>query len=151
VPGDSLEKVRQVRDIMGDGFGEGFVVAMLNAMDESVERVIGALLEGNVPPSLGSMNRTAPLHNSPDDRFTNMDTECKVCLHSQRVRRQVFSSFYKFVFKISYLTHTHGGINMQSHLFVPCGHVCVCSGCASKIMETTKKCPICCASATQVL
>ena len=146
--------MRQVRDIMGDGFDEGFVVAMLNAMDECVERVIVALLEENIPRSLGSMNRTALLHNSPHDLFTSIDTECKVCLHSQRVRHQVFSSLYEFFFKycqMSYLTHTNGDINMQSHLFGPCGHVCVCSGCASKIMETTKKCPICCASATQVL
>ena len=54
MPGEceSHEKVRQVRDIMGDGFDEGFVVAMLNAMDECVERVIVALLEENIPRSL---------------------------------------------------------------------------------------------------
>ena len=40
---------------------------------------------------------------------------------------------------------------MQSHLFVPCGHVCACSSCASRIMETTQMCPIWCMRATQVL
>jgi hypothetical protein len=39
--------------------------------------------------------------------------------------------------------NTHTECKM-SHLFVPCGHVCACSSCASRIMETTKMCPICC-------
>jgi hypothetical protein len=39
---------------------------------------------------------------------------------------------------------------MQSHLFTMCGHLYVCSNCASLIMETTKMCPICCTPDSQV-
>ena len=39
---------------------------------------------------------------------------------------------------------------MQSHLFTPCGHLCVCSTCASLIMGTTKMCPTCRTPASQV-
>ena len=39
---------------------------------------------------------------------------------------------------------------MQSHLFTPCGHLCVCSDCASLIMKTTKMCPTCRTPASQV-
>ena len=35
-----MEKVHQVRDVLGDMFGEGFVAAMLKESDGSVERVI---------------------------------------------------------------------------------------------------------------
>jgi len=31
----------------------------------------------------------------------------------------------------------------KSHIFVPCGHVCVCGGCADNIMAASKECPIC--------
>ena len=40
-----MGKISQVRDILGDEFGEGFVAAMLKCMDNSVEGVIQALLE----------------------------------------------------------------------------------------------------------
>jgi hypothetical protein len=36
---------------------------------------------------------------------------------------------------------------MQSDLFTPCGHLRVCSNCASLIMRITKMCPICCTPA----
>jgi hypothetical protein len=39
---------------------------------------------------------------------------------------------------------------MQSHMFTPCGHLCVCSDCASLIMGTTKMCPTCRTPASQV-
>jgi hypothetical protein len=31
----------------------------------------------------------------------------------------------------------------KSHIFTPCGHVCVCKQCADGIMKSTKQCPIC--------
>lgn len=31
----------------------------------------------------------------------------------------------------------------KTHIFVPCGHVCACEGCAASIMQTTKECPLC--------
>ena len=31
-----------------------------------------------------------------------------------------------------------------THIFVPCGHQCVCAGCAASVMERSGKCPICC-------
>lgn len=31
----------------------------------------------------------------------------------------------------------------KSHIFVPCGHVCVCKECADSIIASTKQCPIC--------
>jgi len=54
--------------------------------------------------------------------FESIDTECKVCMHAPK-----------------------------SHLFVPCGHMCVCSSCASLIMANTKMCPICCTPASHVI
>jgi activating signal cointegrator complex subunit 2 len=63
-----MQKVGQVRDILGDSFGEGFVAAMLKDMDFSVERVIQALLEENIPPSLASMDRSALLQLQVQER-----------------------------------------------------------------------------------
>ena len=31
----------------------------------------------------------------------------------------------------------------KTHAFVPCGHKCVCSGCAQALMSSTRKCPMC--------
>jgi hypothetical protein len=40
----------------------------------------------------------------------------------------------------------------KSHAFVPCGHLCVCAGCAESIMSSLKKeCPSCCCAAAHVL
>lgn len=33
----------------------------------------------------------------------------------------------------------------KSHCFVPCGHLCVCSGCVGAVEGSSRKCPICCA------
>ena len=60
-------KVGQVREVCGDSFGEGFVAAMLNDMDQSAERVIQALLDHNIPPNLISMDRSAPLDPSSSE------------------------------------------------------------------------------------
>ena len=30
-----------------------------------------------------------------------------------------------------------------SHIFVPCGHQCVCERCAATVMATSCECPIC--------
>jgi hypothetical protein len=61
---DIIEKMRQVRNVLGDRFGEAFVAAMLKEMDQPVEHVIGALLEDNIPPSLANMDRAASLQSS---------------------------------------------------------------------------------------
>jgi len=31
----------------------------------------------------------------------------------------------------------------QTHVFLPCGHVCACQQCSKRIMDKKKKCPIC--------
>jgi hypothetical protein len=31
----------------------------------------------------------------------------------------------------------------KSHIFAPCGHFCVCQGCADSIMAASKECPVC--------
>jgi len=31
----------------------------------------------------------------------------------------------------------------QTHAFVPCGHVCACKECSSRVMAKNKKCPMC--------
>lgn len=33
--------------------------------------------------------------------------------------------------------------NPRTHAFVPCGHKCACYECGDKIMQSTKKCPMC--------
>ena len=38
-----------------------------------------------------------------------------------------------------------------SHLFVPCGHQCVCATCAATVMERCGKCPICCETAMMTM
>ena len=43
----------------------------------------------------------------------------------------------------------------KTHLFVPCGHQCVCAGCAASIMalrpRSSRQCPICRAQAKSML
>ena len=40
----------------------------------------------------------------------------------------------------------------KSHAFVPCGHLCVCAGCAESIMSSLKKeCPSCRGPAAHVV
>ena len=39
----------------------------------------------------------------------------------------------------------------NTHLFSPCGHKCVCKGCALLIMRTTAECPTCRAEAREVI
>ena len=31
----------------------------------------------------------------------------------------------------------------RTHVFVPCGHLCVCKSCSSRLMESRKICPTC--------
>jgi hypothetical protein len=37
--------------------------------------------------------------------------------------------------------------NNKSWIFIPCGHVCVCRGCAEDIMQSSRQCPLCCQKA----
>ena len=39
----------------------------------------------------------------------------------------------------------------RSHLFAPCGHLCVCEMCAALVMSGDTKCPMCRVPATQIL
>ena len=36
-------------------------------------------------------------------------------------------------------------------LLVPCGHVVLCSGCAQRIADSFKECPMCCAEIASVI
>ena len=56
-----MNKVDQVCEVFGGIYDDVFVAAMLLHMDQSVEHVIEALLEKKIPPTLMSMNRSAPL------------------------------------------------------------------------------------------
>lgn len=38
-----------------------------------------------------------------------------------------------------------------SHLFLDCGHLCVCKQCGEQCMQTTRKCPICRKPATRII
>jgi len=33
--------------------------------------------------------------------------------------------------------------NEADHLFIPCGHVCVCMNCSQRVLDTTSTCPLC--------
>jgi hypothetical protein len=69
------DKVGQVRDVLGDRFSESLVAAMMDELDQSVDRVIQALLDGNIPIKLAGMNRSAAQNvdaassNQPDRRL----------------------------------------------------------------------------------
>jgi hypothetical protein len=36
----------------------------------------------------------------------------------------------------------------RTHVFVPCGHVCACQSCSSRVMNSEKRCPVCNQSST---
>ena len=36
---------------------------------------------------------------------------------------------------------------VRSHALSPCGHLCMCEGCANDVMAKSKQCPICCQEA----
>eukprot|EP00979_Chaetoceros_neogracilis_P002186 scaffold383_cov229-Chaetoceros_neogracile.AAC.3 len=39
----------------------------------------------------------------------------------------------------------------RTHIFVPCGHMCTCQPCSNKIMNQSRKCPICSQLVTTVM
>ena len=39
----------------------------------------------------------------------------------------------------------------KTHVFVPCGHMCVCAKCAATLMAHTRLCPACCTAATSAI
>ena len=39
----------------------------------------------------------------------------------------------------------------RSHLYVPCGHKCVCAACAARVMAGDALCPVCRMAATAVV
>ena len=43
------------------------------------------------------------------------------------------------------------GDEARSHAFVPCGHLCACEGCASKVMRRDARCPVCRASSLETV
>ncbi len=64
-----------------------------------------------------------------DDVFRSMDAEC---LHASKQGEAASSIVFcrRRVLGLAHFTHTNGEpTNMQSHLFAPCGHLCVCSTC----------------------
>ena len=40
---------------------------------------------------------------------------------------------------------------VNTHIFNPCGHKCVCKRCALTIMQTTAKCPTCRGEVTEAI
>ena len=42
-------------------------------------------------------------------------------------------------------------VDSTTHIIVPCGHMCLCETCSSKISSGSKKCPLCKANATQII
>ena len=39
----------------------------------------------------------------------------------------------------------------RTHVFVPCGHMCACQECSSKVIRKQRKCPICKQNSTQAI
>ncbi|KAJ2484046.1 hypothetical protein EV174_002745 [Coemansia sp. RSA 2320] len=52
------EAIRQIKELIPD-LGDGFIRACLDYYGSNTEAVVGALFEGNLPPSLAEMDRTA--------------------------------------------------------------------------------------------
>jgi len=55
-----------------------------------------------------------------ESELENDDQECSICLANER-----------------------------THVLIPCGHRCVCEGCATKLQQTTRQCPLCTADFIQ--
>ena len=43
------------------------------------------------------------------------------------------------------------GDETKSHAFIPCGHLCACEECASKVMRRAPRCPVCRCSALETV
>ena len=39
----------------------------------------------------------------------------------------------------------------KTHIFIPCGHFCVCEGCATAVMAVNAQCPVCRVKAVQIV
>jgi hypothetical protein len=73
----------------------------------------------------GSSDDDVPLSSDDDEEMKVMEEEADPCEDTSR--------------QLCVVCYT----NCVDTVMVPCGHACMCHGCAKRVKETSGKCPIC--------
>ncbi|CAE7516311.1 ASCC2 [Symbiodinium natans] len=58
-------KIREVREVVGNDYGEGFILQCLLHYGGSVPQVVGAILDGSLPPQLSALPTTLAIGAEP--------------------------------------------------------------------------------------
>eukprot|EP00418_Pyrodinium_bahamense_P008104 CAMPEP_0179104658 /NCGR_PEP_ID=MMETSP0796-20121207/48563_1 /TAXON_ID=73915 /ORGANISM="Pyrodinium bahamense, Strain pbaha01" /LENGTH=723 /DNA_ID=CAMNT_0020802615 /DNA_START=44 /DNA_END=2211 /DNA_ORIENTATION=- len=71
-------KIREVREVVGMEFGEGFVLQCLLHYGNSVPAVVGAIFDGSLPPQLSALPISLGLHQDPSAALASKPGEAKL-------------------------------------------------------------------------
>merc|ERR1719181_2539335 len=87
-------KIREVREIVGSDFGEGFILQCLLYYKFSVPSVVNAILDGSLPPQLETMPHGLKMNESPPDSTTtdgaklSVDDKRRIADQTKRMERE---------------------------------------------------------------
>mmetsp|Transcript_88452 Transcript_88452/g.175886 ORF Transcript_88452/g.175886 Transcript_88452/m.175886 type:complete len:773 (-) Transcript_88452:105-2423(-) len=76
--GSDAAKIREVRDIVGTDFGEGMVLQCLLHYGGSVPAVVGAILDGSLPPQLQALPQGLALNENPAEALAPKPEKAKL-------------------------------------------------------------------------
>jgi len=76
--GSDAAKIREVRDIVGTDYGEGMVLQCLLHYGGSVPAVVGAILDGSLPPQLQALPQGLNLTQNPNEALAPKPQKAKL-------------------------------------------------------------------------
>jgi len=76
--GSDAAKIREVRDIVGTDYGEGMVLQCLLHYGGSVPAVVGAVLDGSLPPQLQALPQGLSLKEDPAEALAPKSQKAKL-------------------------------------------------------------------------
>lgn len=88
---NSDAKIREVRDIVGSGFGEGFILQCLLHYGGNVASVISGIFDNALPPQLAALPQGLTLHEDPKAALAAANTKAGVSNFSIDDKRLVIA------------------------------------------------------------
>jgi len=90
-------KIREIREVVGSGYGDGFLLQCLLHYGGSVPAVVGAVLDGSLPPQLAALPIAMKIGEDPGDgcgpqapslqRGLSSDDKKRVMAGAERMQR----------------------------------------------------------------